>query len=269
VTKDEVYTSFRLPSGNATLMCDTGNEGGEMATAPRDPLIAEVRTRATESHPRDIRIMVVDDHPAVRWGLVSLLGEQTGFSVAAVSVDAEGALAEAQAEPIDVAVLDYSLGGHNGLWVCRRLKRLSEPPRVIVFSAFANDHLAACCVVAEADAVLNKAALGSELCDTIRAVARGRRRLPKVPRPMADMLRRRLDEQEQMIFGMLLAGIPRSEIERTLSISARELSSRADSMLRTLELLPGEPASPRVHSRRTDFERLIPQYRRDCTTTGL
>jgi DNA-binding NarL/FixJ family response regulator len=239
-----------------------------MLPAPAQTLPPAARNGATESRGDEIRIMVVDDHPAVRWGLVNLLGEQAGFKVAAVSIDADGALAEAEAEPIDVAVIDYSLGGHNGLWICRRLKRLPEPPRVIIFSAFANDHLAACSVVAEADAVLNKGALGSELCDVIRAVARGRRLLPRVPPPVADLLRRRLDEPEQMIFGMLLAGIPRGEIQRTLGMSTTELSRRTDSMLGVLELLPGESSAGTRRFARSNLERLIPQHR-SSSTSGL
>jgi DNA-binding NarL/FixJ family response regulator len=133
---------------------------------------------------------------------------------------------------------------------------------VIIFSAYANDHLAASCVVAGADALLNKASLGSELCEAVRSVARGRRLLSRVPQPMADMLRRRLNETEQPIFGMLLAGIPRVEISQTLDISARELASREDAILRRIEALPGEwPAPPRGRNR-VDLDRPIPQRRR-------
>jgi DNA-binding NarL/FixJ family response regulator len=106
-------------------------------------------------------------------------------------------VAQAELTGIDVAVVDYHLGGRNGLWVSRRLKQLAEPPRVIVYSAFANDHLATCCVIAGADGVLNKGGLGSELCDAVRSVAHGRRLFGKVSQPMADMLRRRLDDSEQ------------------------------------------------------------------------
>ncbi len=197
---------------------------------------------------QQIRLMVVDDHPAVRWGLLQLLEEQRDFSVDAMCIDAEEAVAQARAERVDVAVVDYQLGGHNGLWVCRRLKRLPDPPRVVIFSAFANDHLAACSAVAGADAVLNKGVLGSELCDAVRSVVRGRRLLPRVSQPLADMLRRRLPEREQMLFGMLLAGIPRVEIARTLDMSARELNCRADAMLRDLEPLPGEGPAPSLDS---------------------
>ncbi len=193
---------------------------------------------------RRVRLMVVDDHPAVRLGLVQPLEGQRDFCIEAVCVDAESAVAEAELPSVDVAVVDYHLGGRNGLWACRRLKRMAAPPRVIIYSAFANDHLAVCCAVAGADAVLNKGGLGSELCDAVRAVDRGRRLLPKPSPPIADMLRSRLDEAEQPIFGMLMAGIPRLEIGLTLGMSVPEMSAREAAMLRKLEALPGEVSGP-------------------------
>ncbi len=217
------------------------------------------RGDVTDPRLRQIRLMVVDDHPAVRLGLVQLLEGQRDFSVDMVSINAEGAVADAELLEINVAIVDYHLGGRNGLWVCRRLKQLAQPPRVIIYSAFANDHLAACCVVAGADGVLNKGGLGSELCDAVRSVAHGRRVLPRASRQMADMLRRRLDDTEQPIFGMLIAGIPRSEIARTLGMSIRELSSREGGMLRKLELLPGEAPTPGRSGGRLDLERPLPQ----------
>jgi DNA-binding NarL/FixJ family response regulator len=215
--------------------------------------------RVIDSTAQTIRLMVVDDHPAVRAGLGQLLEAQRGFSVDAVCVDAEGAIAQAAVQQIDVAIVDYQLGGRNGLSVCRAMKRLPEPPRVIIFSAFANDHLAACCVVAEADAVLNKGALGSELCDAVRSVARGRRLLPRTSRSLANMLRRRLSVREQMVFGMLLAGIARAEIERTLEITGPELDAHRDAMLTKLESVSGELPMDSRRTPRLDLERLIRQ----------
>ncbi len=209
------------------------------ATTALEPTIGPP-IRRPDAKPRQISLLIVDDHPAVRSGLLQLLQEQPDFSVDAVCIDAQGTVAAAERERIEVAVVDYHLGGRNGLWICRRLKRLPNPPRVIVYSAFANDHLAACCAVAGADAMLSKGGLGSELCDTIRSVSHGRRSLTTVSRPLADMLRRRLSDAEQPLFGMLLAGLPRTEIERLLGMSPRERESREDAMLRKLEVLPGE-----------------------------
>jgi DNA-binding NarL/FixJ family response regulator len=210
---------------------------------------------------RRTRLMVVDDHPAVRFGLVQLLAGQSDFSVEAVCVDADSAVARAMATPVDVVVVDYQLRGHNGLWICRQLKRAPRPPAVVVFSAFADHYLAACSAVAEADAVLNKGALGSELCDAVRAVARGRRLLPRVPQPLADTLRRRLSDSEQLLFGMLLAAIPRAEILRALDISERDLDSRICAMLRTLETLPGETSGPPRRGGPLNLDRLVPAHR--------
>lgn len=211
----------------------------------------EVSTR------QDLRLLLVDDHPAVRVGLQRVLEDEPGFEVVATCVTGESAVSRAEATKIDVAVVDYHLGGRNGLWVSRKLKRLPRPPRVIIFSAFANDHLAANCVVAGADAILSKGSLGSELCDVIRSVARGVRVLPRVPQPMADMLRRRLEDREQQIFGMLLAGISRLQIARTLGISPAELESREAAMLNKLEALPGEKADP--GGGRIDLDRRLPR----------
>jgi DNA-binding NarL/FixJ family response regulator len=217
---------------------------------------------------RQITLLVVDDHPAVRFGLVQLLEGQPDFSVEAVCVDAESAVAHAMSRPIDVAVVDYQLPGHNGLWVCRRCKQAPDAPRVVVFSAFADAHLAACAAVAGAEAVLNKGVLGSELCDAVRSVARGRRLQAKVPQPLAEMLRRRLSAEEQMLFGMLLAAIPSEEICRALRISERELESRRELMLGKLEALPGAHARGGQRPSRLRGERTAAQRRFGASLHG-
>ena len=197
---------------------------------------------------RPTRVLVVDDHPAVRWGLVQLLEDQPDLRVAAVATTAEVAVGQAENEEVDVAVVDYQLGGRNGLWVTRKLRALPAPPRVVIFSAFANDHLAANCVVAGAHALLSKSSLGEELCSTIRSVARGRALLPRVPPAMAQLLRGRLGPEEEITFGMLLAGIAESEIRRVLGLSGEELAQRRACMLAKLEALPGEVSEATMSS---------------------
>jgi len=200
------------------------------------------------------RVLIVDDHHAVRQGLIGLLSDQPDFEVVAAKTTAEAAIGHADHERVDVAVVDYQLGGRNGLWLTRRLKELASPPGVVIFSAFANDHLAVCSIVAGADAILNKTSLGDELANAIRAVRRGRRLLPRVSGPIVDLLRRRLDERDQMLYGMLLAGLPSADIEETLSISADELAARRTAMLTRLEALPGQISPRGGGGSRLDFD---------------
>jgi DNA-binding NarL/FixJ family response regulator len=181
------------------------------------------------------RVLIVDDHAAVRSGLRELLADEEDFEVVAAVATAEAALAVAEGEPLDVAVVDYQLGGRNGLWVSRKLKRLPRPPAVVIYSAYTDGVLAAAAVVAEADAIVSKGALGSELTSAMRAVAGGRTVLPPVPVWLGEALRRRLDHEEQAIFGLLLAGVEPAEIAKTLELSAAGLESRLWGMLRRLE----------------------------------
>jgi DNA-binding NarL/FixJ family response regulator len=126
------------------------------------------------------------------------------------------------------------------------LKAMANTPAVVIFSAYAGDHLNANCAVAGVDALLSKSSLGDELCAAIRAVSRGRRLLTRVPQPMADLLRRRLDESEQLAYGMLLAGIPADEIELALKLTPQQLATQRARMLAKLDALPGFEATMQV-----------------------
>ena len=182
-----------------------------------------------------IRLLVVDDHAAVRTGVRDLLADEPDFDVVAAVATAEEGLSVAERQTIELAVVDYQLGGRTGLWLSRKLKSLPEPPRVVIYSAYADDVLSAAAVIAEADGIVSKAGLGSELRDAIRRVARGEHRLRPVAPWLSEALRHRLGHEEQAIFGLLLAGIPRDEIAQTLDMSMDDLDSRLWAMLRALE----------------------------------
>ncbi|HJS94292.1 MAG TPA: response regulator transcription factor [Solirubrobacteraceae bacterium] len=187
------------------------------------------------------RLLVVDDHPAVRAGLRELLADEDDFHVVAAVGTAEDGVEVAKREPIDVAVVDYQLGGRNGLWLSRKLKRLPDPPAVLIYSAYTDGVLSAAAVVAEADAIVSKGRIGSELCQEIRSAAAGRRHLPAIPPRLGESLRRRLDHQEQAIFGLLLAGFDTAEVAGTLGLSPAGMESRLWELLNRLEGIPTTP----------------------------
>jgi DNA-binding NarL/FixJ family response regulator len=205
-------------------------------------LSAEVPARALQRDGRTTRrkrLLVVDDHPAVRAGLRDMLNDEADFDVVAVTATAEQGIELAERERIDVAVVDYQLRGRNGLWLSRKLKRLPEPPAVVIYSAYADGVLRAAAVVAQADAIVSKGELGHELCEAIRRAASGEPRLPALPPWLAETLRRRLDSEQQAIFGMLLAGIAPDEAAHILGLSGAALESQLWEMLQQIEALPG------------------------------
>jgi two-component system response regulator DevR len=130
-----------------------------------------------------IRVLLVDDHPAVRTGLADLLDGEEGIELAGVAATARELLVEALRVTPDVTVVDYELGDGNtdGLSLCRLLKGLPRPPRVLLYSAYADSRLADRALRAGADGVIGKSSLGVEVVWAIEAVARGRRVLPPLP----------------------------------------------------------------------------------------
>ena len=209
---------------------------------PSHVTVLSPRRRAADTaFATPIRCLVVDDHPAVRLGVRELVGSEPGLEVCDAFASAERALAFAEHHRFEVAIVDYQLEGRSGLWLSRRLRRLPDPPAVLIYSAFSDHLLAAACVVAEASALVSKAALGEELAARIRAVAAGERSLPRVPPALADSIRRRFDEEEQSIFGLLAAGVPAADIPQTLRLGRTEVDEQLGRMLRKLERARPDP----------------------------
>jgi DNA-binding NarL/FixJ family response regulator len=211
-----------------------------MTSAPLKRRLAATAEPARHTESSRVRCIVVDDHPAIRAGLRELLAIEPGLSVLEAFADAKSALAFAQASRVDVAVVDYQLGGRSGLWLCRRLREMGQSPTVVIYSAFSEWLLSAACVVAGASALVDKSALGSELARVIRELAGGGRELPPISPVLADAVGRQLDTSEQAIFGMMVSGVPEAEIARTLRMRDADLDATLWTMLRKLERVPEE-----------------------------
>jgi two-component system response regulator DevR len=194
-----------------------------------------VSSRYEDAATGPIRCIVVDDHPAVRTGLRELLSIDRDFVVLDAFAGAETAAAYAEHHAIDVAVVDYQLGGRSGLWLSRRLRDLPNPPAVIIYSAFSDWLLVAACVVAGTSGLVSKSVFGDELTARIRAAARGEHWLPGISPVLGESVRRRLDAEELSVFGMMVAGEPADAIARTLRMRDAELDATLWGMLRKLE----------------------------------
>jgi DNA-binding NarL/FixJ family response regulator len=192
-----------------------------------------------------IRVLLVEDHPVVRKSLRRLLDARADLVVGAAVGSAREALAEAGARPFDVAVVDYHLrGGDDGLSLTRALKAVSSPPRVLIYSAYADAPLTIGAIAAGADGLLSKNGLGSDLYHAIGAVATGRRVLPAIPRALLADIGARLQPDDRCLLAVLVAGREDDAVAEALQISEQELAHRRRSLLHALTGPPGAARLP-------------------------
>ena len=174
-----------------------------------------------------IRVLIIDEHPAVRAGLEAVMGAETGLVPVGAAVDTRGALAAVARCRPDVAVIDYELPGENGLLLCQRLSAAhAGPPRVVLYSGHDPADLALGARLAGAHAVVGKTADVGELLQALRAAGRGLRVLPPVPAVALGQLGARLEAVELPILGMAMNGVPPAEMAAVLRLSERAVAGR-------------------------------------------
>lgn len=196
-----------------------------------------------------IRVAVVDDHPALRAGLETVLENEPDIVPVATAESARDVRPMlARAHP-DLVLLDYHLPDEDGLQVCRRIKAQALAPRVLLYSAYASTDLAIPAVLAGADGLIGKGIPARELLEAIRAVAGGDRVLPPVPRELLDAASQRIDEADLPILGMLLNETAPQDVQSVLAIDAAEYAARVDRMIGQLRVdipkLEGDAAGQR------------------------
>ncbi len=183
-----------------------------------------------------IRVLLVDDHPALRAGLYTVLRAEPGIVPQAAVSSPREALAEIERGIPDLVLLDYHLQEGDGLTLCHRLKSQPDPPAVLIYSAYADARLTLPAMVAGADGVANKAAPAEELFDAIRVISKGGTLLPPVSRELMEEASARLDPDDLPILGMLMDRTDRDEIARVLQIPPRALEERVARMLAALRV---------------------------------
>jgi DNA-binding NarL/FixJ family response regulator len=189
----------------------------------------DIVSATTPTPPRscDIRVLVVDDHPAVRAGLEGLLVGERGFECVATLAETDGLLEAVSEIRPDVVVLDYALGGEDGLTTCFRVKQQNGPPAVVLYSAYVDRVFTVPAAIAQADATVSKSAPVGELLGAIRDVASHRSRRPTLDQELIAAASARLLSDDLPIAAMLLSATPVAEIASILDMSVPEVRRRA------------------------------------------
>ncbi|TMB91871.1 MAG: response regulator transcription factor [Chloroflexi bacterium] len=123
----------------------------------------------TEPH---IRLLIVDDHPAVRKGLTSLLNNEPDMEVIAAVGSGEEAVAAARTTTPDVVLMDVSMPGMGGIEATRQLASAHPGLRVVMLTSFGGHKRLHTALENGAVGYLVKDATPQEILRTLRYVAR-------------------------------------------------------------------------------------------------
>lgn len=118
-----------------------------------------------------IRVVVAEDHPAVRSGLVALLDSAPDITVVAEAADGDAALAAARAHRPDVVLTDVRMPGATGIEITPRLRETGA--NVLVISGFDLDDYVLGALAAGADGYLVKTEDPQRILTAVRDVHRG------------------------------------------------------------------------------------------------
>lgn len=192
-----------------------------------------------------MRILVVDDHPVVREGLLRLLGTEPGFDVVGAVEDGEQAVLAARQLRPDVILMDLVMPRRDGIEATRDILAENDAVRVLVLTSFGSDAKLFPALKAGARGFLLKEATGAELARAIRRVVAGeyaicsamaRRLVMKHTCENGAPLAEPLTERELDVLRKIASGASNVQIANSLCISPATVRTHITHILAKLHV---------------------------------
>ena len=197
-----------------------------------------------------IRVLLVDDDALVRAGLRMILSSSDEIEVVGEAADGTDAVAAVQAHRPDVVLMDIRMPEMDGITATAALRRLTDPPHVIVLTTFQADEQVLSALRAGADGFLLKDTAPADIVQAVRLVAAGEAMLsPSVTRTLLSHLgddgtadRRRsaverlatLTEREREVATAVGSGASNAEIAASLFMSEATVKAHVSRLLTKL-----------------------------------
>ena len=191
------------------------------------------------------RVLVVDDHFAVRNGVAQMLRDVFPGIHVGTAETTQGALDLLASERWGLVILDLSLPGRGGLDVIKQMKDLSPGSAILVYTMFPEEQFGVRALRAGADGYLTKDRPQEELVDAARRIASGKRYITPalaetlalyVAEPTAGSLHQLLSDREFQILRLLASGKTPTDMGVELNLSIKTVSTYRSRILVKLNL---------------------------------
>lgn len=194
-----------------------------------------------------INILVADDHPYLRRGLMQILRDEFPGAVIGEVANVPELLEQAQKLRWDIVVLDLTMPGRGGLEALHELKRLCPNLPILVLSMHPEDQFAVRVLRAGGAGYLTKESVPQEFVRAVRILWKGGKYItPKAAELLAAYVDRHgdteqplhdsLSDREYEVFRMIAAGQTITEISEQLALSIKTISTYRSRVLEKLHL---------------------------------
>ncbi len=187
-----------------------------------------------------LRILIADDHPIVRDGLIAVAETQPDLEVVGEAGDGEEAVELASRLEPDVVLMDLRMPKMSGAEAIRRIRARLPRAHVLILTTYDNDASILEGLQAGAQGYLLKGSSRQELLSAIRAVARGESRLqPSVAGKLISSLQSgatagELSNRELEVLRLIAKGKRNREIAEELYLSEKTIKAHVSSILKKL-----------------------------------
>lgn len=197
---------------------------------------------------RTLKVLVVDDHPAVREALCMRIAQQPDLTVCGEAADAGEALRLCNATAPDIIITDITLKNSDGIDLIKRVKTHNAAARILVWSMHGENLYAERALRAGAMGYITKEQATGQIIDAIRQVLNGQVYLS--PQMREKVLRRTmgnhqpqphssvdaLTDRELEVFRLIGAGVKTHDIADRLHLSIKTVETHRARIKRKLDI---------------------------------
>ena len=192
-----------------------------------------------------LRILIIDDHAAVRRGLATILQDEFGTVEVAFAGDAPNAVEQLQGVEFQVVLCDINLPGRNGIDALKEIKAVQPKVPVLIMSMHPEEQFALRALKAGAAGYLTKNSEPEEIVTAVKTLLNGRKYIgarlaeqlaTSVLDPEAKMPHERLSDREYEVFCLLASGKEVKEVAADLGLSVKTISTHREHILKKMAM---------------------------------
>lgn len=195
-----------------------------------------------------LRVLLADDHPTFRAGLVSLLNTDPSLSVVGEAGSGDQVITMAEELHPDLIIMDIQMPNLNGIEAIRRILTKEPEVRILVMTMFEDDHTIAAAMRAGARGYILKGALPEEINRSIKAVGAGEAIFSQaIASRFMDYFEKirpsfregdlaMLTERELEVLGLIAQGYKNAQIAESLVLSPSTVRNHITNILSKLQV---------------------------------